>query len=487
VNKRIGVGLAAAKVFRFLFASTLLVLAGWTFYASGQTVTTLYQFGGIPSNGVIPVATLVQGSDGNFYGTTKFGGNATAVYSGGVGTVFRVSSTGNLTTLWDFGIGATDGQIPIAGLVQGSDGYFYGTTWISAATTGYGSVYRISPSGNLTTLHLFNGGTDGSEPYAALVEGTDGYFYGTTTAGGTNHQGTVFQISSTGTLTTVWQFGGFTTDGRKPYGALLQGNDGYFYGTTFAGGTSNSGTVFRVSSSGNETNLYSFGSHQNDGSQPYAGLTLGSDGYFYGTTYEGGTNNDGTIFRISPSGTYTTLYSFGSHQNDGSQPYAGLTLGSDGYFYGTATQGGFWGGGTAFRISSAGVLTTLWPFGDLYDLIQGDEPYGGLVQGSDGSFYGTTYAGGTNSVGNVYLLSVPLTPPANQISAIQLADTNIIFSIPSVAYETYQLQFSSSMTPTNWVNVPGVSVTNSIGALLTVTNFGGAIGPQGFYRFAITP
>ena len=159
----------------------------------------------------------------------------------------------------------------------------------------------------------------------------------------------------------------------------------------------------------------------------------GSDGNFYGTTENGGTNNKGTIFRISSSGTYTVVYSFVGGPNDG------------------------------------------------------DSPSAGLVQGSDGSFYGTTYGGGTDVYYGVeFKLTVPLNPPANQISGLQIAGNDVVISVPAVAGETYQLQFSSSMNPTNWINVPGVSVTNSIGALLTLTNFGGAVGPQGFYQFDIT-
>jgi uncharacterized repeat protein (TIGR03803 family) len=196
--------------------------------------------------------------------------------------------------------------------------------------------------------------------------------------------------------------------------------------------------VFRISPNGNYTNLYSFGSHPNDGAYSAAGLVQGSDGNFYGTTTDGGSNNCqcGTVFRISPNGSYSNLYSFAGSPTDG------------------------------------------------------NDPQSGLVQGSDGNFYGTTEDGGTNDGGTVFKLTVPLNPPPypiNQITGVQLFGTNIVFSIPSIAYETYQLQFSSSMKPTNWVNVSGVSVTNSIGALLTLTNFGGATGPQGFYRFDITP
>jgi uncharacterized repeat protein (TIGR03803 family) len=167
-----------------------------------------------------------------------------------------------------------------------------------------------------------------------------------------------------------------------------------------------------------------------------------------------------------------------------------LVQGSDGNFYGTTEYGGTstsceFGCGTVFRISFSGIETNLYSFGNFVG--DGANPNAASIQASDGNFYGTTTYGGINNSGTLYRLSVPLHPPANQISAVQPSGTSVVFSIPSVAGETYQLQFSSSMNPTNWVNVPGVSVTNSIGALLTLTNFGGAVGPQGFYRFAITP
>jgi uncharacterized repeat protein (TIGR03803 family) len=228
-----------------------------------------------------------------------------------------------------------------------------------------------------------------------------------------------------------------------------------------------------------------FGGLATDGLYPWAGLVQGSDGSFYGTTTEGGTNNDGTVFKITSQGTLTTLYQFGSLPTDGHTPIGGLVQGSDGNFYGTTSGGGTNSGvGTVFRISSAGTLTTLYQFGASDN---GADSYAGLVQGSDGNFYGTTELGGTNNTygGTVFQLIVPLNPPANQISAVQIATPNIVFNIPSIAYETYQLQFSSSMSPTNWVNEGG-SIT-SIGSLLTVTNFGGASQPQGFYRFDITP
>jgi uncharacterized repeat protein (TIGR03803 family) len=175
-----------------------------------------------------------------------------------------------------------------------------------------------------TSLHSFTVFPNGAYPAAALVQGSDGNFYGTTQGGGTNGAGTVFQISTNGALTSLYSFTG-GNDGADPRAGLVQGSDGYFYGTTSGGGTNNEGTVFKISPNGGLTGLYSF-IGGNDGAYPVAGLVQGSDGYFYGTTYDGGTNGAGTVFRISTNGALTSLYSF-TGGNDGGVPQAGLVQG----------------------------------------------------------------------------------------------------------------------------------------------------------------
>jgi uncharacterized repeat protein (TIGR03803 family) len=369
----------------------------------------------------------VQGSDTNFYGTTLQDG------AGGKGTVFRISPSGTYTNLHSFS--GDDGALPRGGLVQGSDGNFYGVTYSGGTgdcSAGCGTIFRITPTGNFTNLHSFNR-TEGAHPRDSLAQASDGNFYGTTVQGGTSANcgtvgcGTVFRITPAGDLTTLHSFGG-TNDGSTPYGGLVQGNDGNLYGTTQFGGASYSGTVFTLNQSGDFTNLYSFGG--GDGAAPIAKLVQGSDGNFYGTASHGGPFSNGTVFQITPSGSLKNLYSFNG--TDGANPL-------------------------------------------------------GLVQGSDGDFYGTTANGGANGKGTVFRISVPLNPPANQINAVQPAGNDLALSIPSVAGETYQLQFTTDLSSGNWSNVPGACVSNSIGAVLTVTNFGGALPPQGFYRFDITP
>jgi uncharacterized repeat protein (TIGR03803 family) len=453
------------KILRIPLVIVLVVLAGRAFNAGAQTETILYSFGSSPTDGVNPEAGLVQGSDGNFYGTTVWGGTY------GTGTVFRISPSGSYTSLYSFG-SSPDGANPVAGLVQGSDGSFYGTTEAGGTSTNYnsqdrdyggGTVFRISPSGSYTNLNSFGSSpTDGLFPDAGLVQGSDGSFYGTTESGGAYSIGTVFRISPSGTYTSLNSVGFYPTDGAQtrdggalPEAGLVQGSDGNFYGTTSSGGAGTNcntqgywwilvgcGTVFRISPSGSYTRLHSFGSCTgpggvcgglHDGREPVAGLVQGSDGNFYGTTSFGGNGNGGTVFRISPSGNETVLYSFGSAPNDGWYPVAGLVQGSDGNFYGTTEYGGtnFCGCGTVFRISPSGIYTQLYSFGSQPNDAQ--QPMAGLVQGSDGNFYGTTYFGGTSTAcgsslgcGTVFKLDVAL-GPINTNCTFSINPTNAMF------------------------------------------------------------
>ena len=465
-----------------LFAGTM----GLALNAGAQTVTVLHSFGAGSTNGDQPYAGLVQGRDGNFYGTTENGGSA------GVGVVFRISPSGAYTNLYSFASTYTfDGWQPLAALVRGSDGNFYGTTSAKGTNSCQcGNVFRISPGGSYTNLHYFSGKTnDGGTPRGALVQGSDGNFYGTATSGGsgTGGGGVVFRISPGGSYTNLYSFPGYHNDGVIPIGALVQGSDGNFYGTTLKGGTNGWGTVFRISPSGSYTNLHSFGGGyyygNNEGHQPYGSLAEGHDGNFYGTTALGGgnANGAGTVFRISPSGSYTTLYSFTNFPPDGAEPNAGLVLGSDGNFYGTTYEGGTnpgYGWGTVFRISPSGQYQNLYSF-----VGTGVGPEAGLVQGSDGNFYGTT----ADVQGTVFKLIVSLPTPANKMNGVSVVGTNVVITVSSVAGETYQLQYATDLISGNWSNVPNVSVTNSIGGPLTVTNLGGAVSPGRYYRLVITP
>ncbi len=365
------------------------VCAALAIAAPSQDLTTLVSFNG--DNGAYPVGTLVQGTDGNLYGTTKSGGTAN---SGG--TVFQVTPNGTLTILHSFG-SQQDGAEPLAGLVQAADGNFYGTT-LYGGTGGYGTVFKVTSDGSLSTLHSF-AVADGYQPYARLIQGADGNFYGTTVYGGSSNSGTAFQITPGGTLATLHGFRNLG-EGRKPYAGLVQATDGNFYGTTREGGSAGYGTVFKITPQGTLTTLHNF--DYADGAYPYAELIQATDGNFYGVTYYGGANDQGTVFRITPDGTLTVLHNFictdGLFAN-------GLIQAADGNLYGTTMFGGntqdcLAGCGTIFRISpQGGELTTLYSFSGS----DGAAP-SGLVEVTDGEFYGTTGSGGAFNDGTVFRL-----------------------------------------------------------------------------------
>jgi len=379
-----------------------------------QVLNTLYSFCAQSNcaDGSLPWAGLVQAADGNFYGTTADAG------ANGWGTVFKITPSGALTTLYSFCAqsNCADGSSPYAGLVQATDGNFYGTafeggnSYSSCGLYGTcGTVFKITPSGALTTLYSFcsqSGCTDGANPIGGLVQGRDGNFYGTTFSGGSycppDGCGTVFKITPSGTLTTLHSFEGNGTGGGGPVAALVQATDGNFYGTTGI-------TVFKITPGGTLTTLHTF--YGADGAQPYAGLVQASDGNFYGTTLYGGANGGcnygegcGTVFKITPSGTLTTLHSFCSQPNctDGDSPHAGLVQATDGDLYGTTSAGGNASNeGTVFKITAGGTLTTVYSFHGTPDP---GIPYAGLVQAADENFYGTTFEDGAHDGGSVFRL-----------------------------------------------------------------------------------
>jgi uncharacterized repeat protein (TIGR03803 family) len=268
---------------------------------SGGTLTTLFSFDGV--DGASPYGELAQ-ANGNFYGTTYAGG------AHSYGTVFKITPGGTLTTLHSFAGGPSDGASPWAGLTLAKNGNFYGTTVFGGAY-GYGTFFTMTPSGTLTTLYSFCilgalGCVDGAWPYAAPLQGTDGNFYGTTPSGGdlscnpSYGCGTVFQITPAGKLTTLHSFDG--SDGTYPFAGLIQGSDGDLYGMTSDGLNGYGGTVFQITTGGTLTTLYAFCSQPPscaDGQHPYGALVQDTNGAFYGLTTDGGADNDGTVFSLS--------------------------------------------------------------------------------------------------------------------------------------------------------------------------------------------
>jgi uncharacterized repeat protein (TIGR03803 family) len=352
-----------------------------------------------------PVGTLVQAGDGNFYGTTYTGGNLNQ------GTVFKMTRGGVLTTLVEFTgtVGNNKGWRPQAGLLQGSDGNFYGTTFSGGAPS-FGTIFKMTPGGKLTTLVEFTGNgaeNKGANPQARLLQSNDGNFYGTTSKGGGLFSGTVFRMTTSGQLTTLVEFTGTTgtKKGSEPTAGLVQGSDGNFYGTTTKGGASNQGTVFKMTPGGALAWVVELTGTTgiNKGSEPTAGLMQGSDGNFYGTTSKGGASNQGTVFKLTSSGMLETMVEFTDNEgsNKGRNPKHELVQGSDGNFYGTTNAGGGPSDqGTVFKMSPLGMLETLVEFEGAGPNKNGSNPDAGLVRGSDGNFYGTTYHGGIGGVSN---------------------------------------------------------------------------------------
>ena len=376
--------------------AVLLLCAATAAASQAQTFTTLVNFNG--ANGAGPSA-LVQGIDGNFYGATGQGGANSCPAQAGCGTIFRINAGGTLTTLHSFN--STDGALPV-GLVQATNGDFYGTTAYGGNNSNLGTVFKLSPAGALTTLHNFDA-NDGSYPTGGLVQATDRNLYGTAQQGGSSNLGTVFRITPQGELTTLYSFD--QANGGNPLAGLVQATNDNFYGTALRGGAFNGGTIFKIASGGAVTTLHSFDS--TDGETPYGWLVQATGGNFYGTTLEGGAYGYGTVFKITPQGKLTTLYSF--NQTDGALPQVGLVQATDGSFYGTTSAGGgssgcYAGCGTIFRITRAGTLTTLHSFNST----DGVNP-GGLVQGTTGDLFGTA-ADGANGYGTIFRLSVGLGP-----------------------------------------------------------------------------
>jgi uncharacterized repeat protein (TIGR03803 family) len=325
-----------------------LVSRGTTFKMSLSGVpTTLYNFCSLTgcTDGSYPDGGLILGADGNLYGTTTGGG------SHNFGTTFKMTPTGTVSTLWNFTAGGTDDAAPWYPVLQAQDGNFWGVS--SAIYNGtYGAAYKLTPTGTLTGFP-FNY-TNGSIPDLP-TQGTDGNFYGVARGGGAHGLGTVYKITPAGVISVLHDFAGYPSDGNLPVGILAQGNDGNFYGMTYQGGASNVGTVFKITPSGTLTLLYSFtGYGFGDGALPYTGLTLGTDGNFYGSTNNGGTKNAGALLKVTPAGAVSVLYSFCSVTcNDGYGPQTPLVQDTNGKFYGNSTGNSL--GGAEFFTFDVGL------------------------------------------------------------------------------------------------------------------------------------
>ena len=405
-------------------------------------------------------------ADGNFYLATSAGG------ANGLGAFMKVTPDGTGTVLYSLTPGDAEGMTPFANVIQGADGDFYGTTYYGGSKS-VGTVYKITAAGVYTNLAVFDNANGGAYyPYTGLVQASDGNFYGTTLRGGTSDQGTVYRVTPQGTLTVLFNFTG--PDGANPEGALIVGPDGALYGTTLIGGTNNRGTVYRITLDGKLTTVYSFtalGAYTStgvgtnpDGCNPRAGLLLGKDGNFYGTTYQGGAKGYGTVFRMTPAGAITTVRAFEGAPFDGGNPLAGVSQGPDGSLYGTTERGGASGLGMVWRLTAGGTYSVLHDF--VGNSIGGSQSYGRVVP-LNGFLYGVTYSDAL-SAGAVYRLqpSAPGTTLPVQFSI----SSNAITVGQSATLSWSSPTASSCTTAGAWTDT--INTSGSI----TVTPPGAGIG-----------
>jgi len=385
----------------FMLTTLMLLVAAGTTVATAQTYTDLFNFNG--TDGGDPMGTIAQGRGGKLYGTTESGG---ASY----GVVFRVTPSGKAVVLYNFG--GVHGANPQSGLTLGTDGSFYGTTNYGGQMScndgyGCGTIFKITPTGSLTTLYAFTDGTDGEGPLAPPVQGNDANFYGTTSWSqyGT---GVAYKISASGSFTSLGPIPG------QSVAPLLLATDGNFYGTTNYGGANSCGNgyycgaVFKLTPKGIVTTVYNFDG--TNGKFPWAPVIQGSDGNFYGTAYQGGSFGAGVVYKLTPQGAITVLHNFPdpNYPNDGSTPFAALVQATDGNFYGVTESGGSLGWGVIFQITLGGSYSILHNF----DSIHGQNPYNTPpMQHTNGKIYGLATSGtGPTGEGVVYSLDMGLGP-----------------------------------------------------------------------------
>jgi uncharacterized repeat protein (TIGR03803 family) len=462
-----------------------------------QQYTVLHSFGSTLPDALIPEAGMIQAANGNFYGTSSSG--YTSIATTTAGSIFTMTPAGTVTLLHTF---SSDGSKPLAPLLQASDGNFYGTT-NSGGKANQGTVFQMTPAGTVTVLHNFGDGTvanDGANPTAGLIQASDGSLYGTTVKGGiTNNNfagGVVFRVTTSGQYSVLHRFldGTNPYDGAAPYASLVQGADGNFYGTTQAGGSTavypslGNGTVYQITPQGVVTILHNFGDGTvpNDGNYAYAPLIIGTDGNFYGTTTS-------TIFRMTLQGALTTLYTFndGTVANYGWSCMAPLVQGSDGNFYGVTPFGGGgvdsadpdFGAGTVFKMTPQGAITILHSFNDgsvANDGVNNPNSYAGLVQGSNGTLYGTTPSNAgvpANAItGTIFSFSLNeptiTSSPSSQNTVALGGTTNLSITATGAGPLTYQW----------WLN--GTAIPGATNSTYTLTNASNA--NAGSYSVIVT-
>ena len=466
----------ARKLLPANLAASLLL--GATVARAAVLYTPLVVFDG--TNGSTPAGALVQGNDGLLYGTASAGG-----INGATGTVFRLALDGTqFTNLYIF-TGTSNGSDPVGGLVLGADGAFYGTTW-AGGVSNCGTVFRITSDGSLTTLASFLN-TNGASPDTPLTPVGDGSFYGGAAYGGSSTEssiggvgfGVTFKVTTNGALSIPIFFA--RTNGSSP-SQLVRMPDGNFYGaTTWGGDTSHLmqgfGTLYRLAPDGSWTTIYNF-SGGADGGFIYGGIAPASDGTLYGVTFNGGARSLGSLFQCTTNGQLTTLYAFAGGA-DGAEPAGPLQQASDGNLYGT-TYAGAAGFGTLFQFTPAGVGTTLVIFTGTGGSFPGSHARTQLLQASDGNFYGVTQTGGAYNLGVLFRLSVPM---PSRLLSISPSNGLLSSAWSSVAGQNYQVQVSTNLA-SGWSNF-GSPFAATNGTIQISESIG--TDAQRFYRIALLP
>jgi uncharacterized repeat protein (TIGR03803 family) len=349
--------------------------------AAAQTYTVLHTFTGSPEDGAYPYARLTLGPAGNLYGATEGGGES------GFGTVFKLDPSGTETLLHSF-TGGADGSSPRAQLIRDSRGYLYGTTAEGGASEA-GIVFKLDTAGTETVLYNFTGGADGKFPEAGLIRDPAGNLYGTTLLGGQYNNGAVFELDTSGTESMLNSLGG--SEGSKPQAGLVRDSAGNLYGTTSTGAYLYGGAVFKLSKTGEGTVLHEF-TGLFDGGVPLDALILDAEDNLYGTASMGGTLGYGVVFKVDGSGNETVLHNF-LYGTDGYYPVGGMIRDSAGNLYGTTYYGGTSDDGIVFKLDTNGNETVLHTFTG----VEGANPAATLVRDAAGNLYGTTYNGGTGN------------------------------------------------------------------------------------------
>ncbi len=465
------------QVCRFFLLA--FVLAATSSTSAAQVYTVLYDLGTNSGDPQSPQGHYAQARDGNLYSTSPSGG------ANGYGTVFQLTPAGKMKVMWSFTGVNSQGGDPTSGLTLGTDGNLYGTT-IADGTDSAGTVFRISTGGKLTVLHNFTGTTDGSNAVIAPVQGTDGNFYGAA-SNGINYYGTIYKMTTAGVVTPVYEFTGSPDDNYRYPQSVIQGSDGNFYGIT-SGSHSSSGMVFKVTPQGKLTKLHEFAGYPTEGQTPVGSLIQASDGNFYGATHQGGTDDEGTIYKMTPAGVVTILHSF--QGSDGRIPSSGPVQGTDGNFYGETYGGGTYGGGVLYQVTSSGAYNVI--NGDLRSSV-GSNPLDPLSQHTNGTFYSDTRNGGTGTAclcGVLYSLSMGLGPFVSFVPAQSAGKVGSSIGILGQGF-TGTTAVSFNGTPSSSFKVVSdtyLTATVPSGATkgsVTVTTPGGTLSSNTVFR--VTP